>query len=91
MALNYCVTVIVSVAVWLTVLPPPADAETETLVVPIGVPGFPVLLLPPPLHEVSADTANRQSSKLKSHSPRTFRLPRHEIPSSIASTGNKTA
>jgi hypothetical protein len=64
----HCVTVIVSVAVWLTAPPPPADAETETLEVPVGVPGFPVLLLPPPLHEVSADTINRRPSQLKTRS-----------------------
>jgi len=82
--------VIVRVAEWLMLPAPLVDADTETLVVPIGVPGFPTTLLPP-LHETSADAATIRSSRLKNRKVRCSRLRRVAIPKSMAKTGNTKA
>jgi hypothetical protein len=81
--------VIVSVAEWLIAPAPLVDADTETLVVPIGVPGFPTRF--PELHEVSPDTAARKINTPKSREPRRPRPLRAEKPKSIAKSGNSIA
>jgi hypothetical protein len=86
----YCVTVMVSVAAWLIAPAPLVDADTDRLVVPMGVPGFPLPELPP-LHEVNAETAVRSISSTKSRKLRDPRLRRAAKPNITARTGNKTA
>lgn len=90
-SVRQCVMVIVRLAAWLIAPAPLADADTETVLVPSGVPGFPPLVLPP-LHEVSPDATIRSIS-----TPRSCKLcsaplrRRAAIPNIIARTGNRSA
>ena len=68
---------------------PLVDADTVTVLVPSGVPGFPPAVFPPP-HEVSPDASIRKINRPKSCKPRGPRLPRAANPN-IARTGNRTA
>lgn len=76
-------------------LGPPAAlvaAETETLVVPTGVPGFPVLplLLPPP-QEANPAVARANSNKGTSLDRPASRLRRAATPNNTASVGKSVA
>ena len=80
--------VIVRVAAWLMAAAP-ADADTETMLVPTGVPGFFRLLLPE-LHAASPIAPARRS-KLKSLTPPKALLRRAVNPNTIARTGGAIA
>ena len=64
----YGVTVTMSTAPWLVGLAPEVDADTPTVPVPIGVPGFPFPIMvpppPPPPQEVRLAARTTTSSKL---------------------------
>src|SRR5260370_42647928 len=80
--------VIVRVADWLIAPEPLVDAETETMLVPRGVPGFPPL---PPLHEIRPDATIRRTSKPKSRRPWSVFLRRAARLRTIHRTGNRAA
>jgi hypothetical protein len=75
-SVRQCVMVIVRLAAWLIAPAPLADADTETVLVPSGVPGFPPL-----------GTSTPRSCKLCSAPLRR----RAAIPNIIARTGNRSA
>src|SRR5260370_3816309 len=87
-SVRYCVMVIVRVADWLIAPEPLVDAETETMLVPRGVPGFPPL---PPLHEIRPDATIRKTSKPKSRRPSSGFLRRAARLRTIHRTGNRAA
>lgn len=81
--------IIVSVAAW--VVPPTAvDADTEAVVVPTGVPGFPPPNFPPP-HEVSPVAAASTMSKHKTCKAIRPRFRRAQKPKSMARRGKSSA
>jgi hypothetical protein len=69
---------------------PLAEADTDTVLVPTGVPGFPPPA-PPPAHDVRLDATAKKMIKPKTRKLRSARFWRAAMPSIAAETRNRRA